>query len=64
MTDILLIILIVLSIVTILVSLFRNSKTDDGKIVDTVRLMGDMISKTKRTPMSINPKSFRKLIKT
>ena len=48
MTDILLIVLIVLSVVSILVSLFRRGKTDDSKIVDTVKLLGDMISKNQK----------------
>ena len=63
MTDVLLIILIVLSIVTILVSLFRKSKTDDGKIVDTVRLMGDMISKNQKDANEYQSKKFSEIDK-
>lgn len=63
MTDVLLIILIVLSIVTILVSLFRKSKMDDGKIVDTVRLMGDMISKNQKDANEYQSKKFSEIDK-
>lgn len=63
MTDILLIILIVLSVVSILVSLFKKSKTDDGKIVDTVKLMGDMISKNQKDANEYQSKKFSEIDK-
>ena len=48
MTETLLIILLVLSTISILVSLFKKTKADDGKIVDSVKLMGDMIAKNQK----------------
>ena len=61
MTDVLLIVLIVLSVVTILVSLFKKSKTDDGKIVDTVKLMGDMISKNQKDANEYQSRKFSEI---
>jgi len=63
MTEILLIILIVLTVVSILVSLFKKSKTDDGKIVDTVKLMGDMISKNQKDANDYQSKKFSEIDK-
>ena len=63
MTDVLLIVLIVLSVVTILVSLFKKSKTDDGKIVDTVKLMGDMISKNQKDANEYQSRKFSEIDK-
>ena len=63
MTDILLTILIVLSVATILVSLFKKSKTDDGKIVDSVKLMGDMISKNQKDANEYQSKKFSEIDK-
>jgi len=63
MTDILLIILIVLSVATILVSLFKKNKTDDGKIVDSVKLMGDMISKNQKDANEYQSKKFSEIDK-
>ena len=63
MTEILLIILIVLSVIIILVSLFGKGKTDDGKIVDTVKLMGDMISKNQKDANEYQSKKFSEIDK-
>ncbi len=63
MTEILLIILIVISVISILVSLFKKSKTDDGKIVDTVKLMGDMISKNQKDANEYQSKKFSEIDK-
>lgn len=63
MTDILLIILTVLSVATILVSLFKKNETDDGKIVDTVKLMGDMISKNQKDANEYQSKKFSEIDK-
>ena len=63
MTEILLIILIILSAISILVSLFKRSKTDDEKIVDTVKLMGDMISKNQKDANEYQSKKFSEIDK-
>jgi len=63
MTEILLIVLIILSVTTILVSLFRKTKADDGKIVDTVKLMGDMISKNQKDANEYQSKKFSEIDK-
>ena len=63
MTDILLIIVILLSVVAILVSLLKKSKTDDGKIVDTVKLMGDMISQNQKDANEYQSKKFLEIDK-
>lgn len=63
MTDILLIVLIVLSVASILVSLFRKGKTDDSKIVDTVKLLGDMISKNQKDANDYQSQKFSEIDK-
>ena len=62
-TEILLIVVIAISVVSVLVSLFKKAKTDDGKIVETVKLMGDMISKNQKDANEYQSKKFSEIDK-
>lgn len=61
MTDILLIVLIVLAVVLILVSLLK--KNDSSKVVDTVKLLGEMISKNQKETDEYQSKKFSEIDK-
>ena len=61
MTDILLIVLIVLAVMSILVSLLK--KGNDGKIVETVKLLGEMISKNQKETDEYQSAKFKEIDK-
>ena len=63
MTDILLIILIVLAVILLLVSLLKKGGSDDGKIIETVKLLGDMISKNQRETDEYQSAKFKEIDK-
>jgi len=63
MTEILLIVLIVLGVTLILVSLLKKNDAGDGKIIETVKLLGDMISKNQRETDEYQSAKFKEIDK-
>lgn len=63
MTDILLIVLIVLAVISLLVSLLKKGDSDGGKIVETVKLLGDMISKNQKETDEYQSAKFKEIDK-
>ena len=63
MTEILLIVLIVLGVTSILVSLFKKGDPGSGKIIETVKLLGDMISKNQRETDEYQSAKFKEIDK-
>ena len=63
MTDILLIVLIILVAVMILVSLINKNKGDDTNIIETIKLLGEMISKNQKDTDEFQSKKFLEIDK-
>lgn len=63
MTDILLIVLIILVAVMILVSLISKNKGDDTKTIETIKLLGEMISKNQKDTDEFQSKKFLEIDK-
>ncbi len=63
MTEILLIVLIVLAVISILVSLLKKGDSGSGKIIETVKLLGDMISKNQRETDEYQSAKFKEIDK-
>ena len=63
MTDILLAVLIILIIIMILLVVFRKSGTDNSKIIETIKLLGDMISKNQKDTDEYQSKKFNEIDK-
>ncbi len=63
MTEILLIVLIVLGVISILVSLLKKGDSGSGKIIETVKLLGDMISKNQRETDEYQSAKFKEIDK-
>ncbi|MBQ7975626.1 MAG: DNA recombination protein RmuC [Clostridia bacterium] len=63
MTEILLIVLIVLAVISILVSLLKKGDSGDGKIIETVKLLGDMISKNQKETDEYQSAKFKEIDK-
>ena len=63
MTEILLIVLIILAVTILLVSLLKKGDSDGGKIVETVKLLGDMISKNQRETDEYQSAKFKEIDK-
>ncbi len=58
MTDILLIILIAAVVIMILVSLFKKGTADNPKTIETIKLLGEMISKNQKDTDEYQSKKF------
>ncbi len=63
MTDIFLIILTVLVIILILLSLFKKGTSDSPKTIETIKLLGDMISKNQKETDEYQSKKFLEIDK-
>ncbi len=61
MTDTLLIVLTVLALILVLVSLLK--KSDNSKVIDTVKLLGEMISKNQKETDEYQSKKFSEIDK-
>ncbi len=63
MTEILLIVLIVLAVISLLVSLLKKGDSDSGKIIETVKLLGDVISKNQKETDEYQSAKFKEIDK-
>ncbi len=63
MTDILLIVLIAAVVVMILVSLFKKGTGDNPKTIETIKLLGEMISKNQKDTDEYQSKKFLEIDK-
>ncbi len=64
MTDILLIILIILSIILLAILLFRkNEPSGDGRILETIKILGDTISQNQKNTDEYQSKKFLEIDK-
>lgn len=63
MTDILLIILTALVVILILLSLFKRGAGDSSKTIETIKLLGDMISKNQKETDEYQSKKFLEIDK-
>jgi len=63
MTDILLIILIIISVAVLFVSLFRKNGTNDTKAIETIKTFGDMISQNQKNTDEYQSKKFSEIDK-
>lgn len=63
MTEILLVVLIVLAVILIFVSLLKKNGTDGANVVETVKLLGEMISKNQRETDEYQSAKFKEIDK-
>lgn len=63
MTDILLIILLVLVMALFLVSLFKKDAADNPKTIETIKLLGDIISKNQKDTDEYQSRKFQEIDK-
>lgn len=63
MTDILLIVLMVLAVAVLFVSLFKKGGAEGGKVIETIKLMGDMISKNQKETDEYQSAKFKEIDK-
>lgn len=58
MTDIFLIVIAALCIAILLVCIFKKSSANDGKIIETIKVLGDMISQNQKNTDEYQSKKF------
>lgn len=63
MTDILLIILILISITLLILTLIKKSGSSDGKILETIKLLGDVITQNQKNTDDYQSKKFGEIDK-